>query len=301
MSVIFASRPSRATARLITIETPQHYLLEGLLFGSIRPKTVYIFLHGLGGNVFSKSGIISSLADGQTAAITFNNRGSNIISGFRCLDPRSSRGYKYQTAGMAHEVFTDCADDIEGAVNYARGLGARRIFLLGHSTGCQKSIYYLARRPQTAVKGAILLAPMSDYSTIYQDADPATYRRALALARRLVKAGKPHELLPATAWPGVYDAQRFLSLYTADSAEEIFRYASGGRPALLQKVRQPLLVVFGENDEYRDRPTSEIAAWFKTALIKQRAEIKIVSGVGHNFSPRQLVVRNLIRSWAKNI
>jgi pimeloyl-ACP methyl ester carboxylesterase len=295
------SRPSQFVARIITIQTPQRFLLNGLWFGPLRPQTVFIYLHGLSGSVFYQSELAASLAGRQTAVITFNNRGSNIISGVRRLDPRSAQGYKYYACGMAHEVFTDCVDDIDGAVAYARRLGARRIFLLGHSTGCQKSIYYLNQRLRTAVTGAILLAPMSDYATVGQEADPATYRRALAIARRLVKAGQPHELLPTGAWPEIYDAQRFLSLYTPESKEEIFSYASGRKPAALQRIKQPLLVLLAGQDPFGDRPMAEIAAWFKAALVKQRAEVGIIKGVGHSFSPRQSAVRQAIKRWVEKI
>jgi pimeloyl-ACP methyl ester carboxylesterase len=297
MPINFQQSPSRVTARLVTIKTPSDLLLPGLLFGPVRPRTIFIYLHGLSGSVFSQSDLTASLVDRQTAVLAFNNRGSGVISLFRRLQQRSVKGYQSQVLGVTHEVFTDCLDDLDGAVAYARRLGAQNIFLLGHSTGCQKSVYYLAHRPRTAVTGAVLLAPLSDYSTVYQTADRKTYRRAVAYARRLVKAGKPHELLPAKIWPLIYDAQRFLSLYTPESQEEIFTYASGRQPNLLHKIKKPLLVLLAEQDPFRDRPTTEIAAWFKTALAKQKAAVKIIGGVGHNFAPRHLAVRNAIAKW----
>jgi pimeloyl-ACP methyl ester carboxylesterase len=288
-------------AQLVTIQTPKRYLLNGLWLGPRRPKTVFIFLHGLSGSLFSRSELTSSLVDSNTSVLIFNNRGSGIISGVRRASANSKKSGKYHLAGMAYEVFTECVDDIDGAVLYARRLGAKRIFLIGHSTGCQKSIYYLAKRPRSAVKGVILLAPMSDYADAELEAGPAVYQRALALARRLVKTGKKHELLPLTIWPKLIDAQRFLSLYTPDSAEEIFSYASGRKPTLLNKAKRPLFVLLAEEDEFRDRPIKEIAAWFKAALAKQKAETSIIKGVGHNFAPRHLAVKRVIGKWTEKI
>ncbi|MFA5155156.1 MAG: alpha/beta fold hydrolase [Patescibacteria group bacterium] len=283
-------------ARLVSLETPKRYLLPGIYFGPRRPKTVYIFLHGLGGNLFSRHELALSLVSRDTGALLFNNRGSGVMGGVRRM-LKSGRPTKYRDAGMAHEVFTECADDIDGAVDYARNLGAKNIFLVGHSTGCQKAVYYLAKRPRSRVKGAVLLAPMSDYSTVHQDASPAVYRRALARARQMVKAGKKHELLPLSVWPKLIDAQRFISLYTPESAEEIFGYASGRKPVLLNKIKKPLLAILAEADEFGDRPAKEIAAWFRAALARQRADTIIIKGVGHGFSPRHLAVRAAIRKW----
>lgn len=301
MKYIVPSRPSRVAGRLITIATPRHLLLNGLWFGSLRPQTVYIYLHGLSGTFFYQSELTASLADKRTAVISFNNRGSGLTNGYRRLNSRSAQGYDHVLGGVQHEVFTDCRDDIAGAVAYARRLGARRIFLIGHSTGCQKSVYYLAHKPDPRVKGAVLLAPLSDYSTVSQDGSPAAYRRSLSAARRLVKAGKPHTLLPEGFWPLVYDAQRFLSLYTPASAEEIFTYSSGKAPRTLNKVKKPLFIFLAENDQFNDRPATEILAWFKKTLSKQRADFVLVKGVRHNFLPRYPLVKKKIQAWARNI
>ncbi|MFA5184080.1 MAG: alpha/beta fold hydrolase [Patescibacteria group bacterium] len=299
------SRPSEHSrllpSRIVTIQTPKRYLLNGFCLGPKRPQTVFVFLHGLGGNLFSRVELTSALVGRDTGVLIFNNRGSGLVSGIRRLPSGSGRSAKYYASGMAHEVFTECADDIDGAVAYARQLGARRIFLLGHSTGCQKSIYYLAKRPRSQVTGAILLAPMSDYADAELEAGPALYRRALAAARRLVKAGKKHELLPRALWPKPIDAQRFLSLYTPDSQEEIFGYASGRPPRLLQQVKKPLLVMLAEEDEFRDRPIKEIAAWFKAALARQKADTLVVKGVSHSFAPRQMAVKKAIEGWVSKI
>lgn len=178
----------------------------------------------------------------------------------------------------------------------------KNIFLLGHSTGCQKSIYYLAKRPRSRVKGAILLAPISDYSDVAAKLDQPEYRRALAAAERLKRMGKPHALLPAGLWPTPLDAQRFLSLYTAKSQEEIFTYASGRKPLTLQAVKKPLLTVLAEADEFGDRPASEIAAWFEKILGKSRCnQIKIIAGAIHSFATYEDKLAVMIRAWVKTL
>ena len=287
--------------QVIKIQTPKKFLLDGLWLGPAKAKTVLVLVHGLGGDVFSRNDLIDELVTKERAVLAFNNRGSGIVTRFAQLDSKKPKVFLKQTIGMAHEVFTDCLDDLEGAINFAKKMGAKQIILIGHSAGSQKSIYYLAKRTNPLVKGVILLAPMSDYADMVKATPPREYKKLVALARQLVAEGKPHELMPAKLWSYTMDAQRFLSLFTPESEEEIFSYASGKRPVILNKVKQPILVVLAGQDEYRERPMAEIATWFKTALAKQTAQVVIVPKATHGFFESTQVVTKLINGWLKTI
>ena len=256
-----------------------------------------IFIHGLGGAMFWPA-LVYNLVDEKTSVLAFNNRGHDKISNIRRAD---AKGKIHKTlAGSAHEVFTDCADDIQGAVNFCKKQGIKKIILAGHSTGCQKSVYYLAKdKNQKQIARVILLCPISDY------ADAIKYNRQAIVkaenyARRMIKAGKKRQLLPPEIWPELHDAQRFLSLFTPDSREEIFCYATPARhPVALQKIKIPMLLVFAEKDEYLDRPLGEIIRWFKSNLEGKNFTVKTVSGANHGFIQCEQKVINIIRQWIK--
>src|SRR5580698_1710745 len=142
----------------IEIETPKGVSLHGLWWGSKHPKNVIVFVHGLAGSLFSQLHTLEAIADGTTAFVTFNNRGHDTLANVR-------KGERRILAGAAHEVFTDCLDDIQGALNCVRRNGTKNIYLAGQSTGCQKVIYWASKTKDTrAVKGIILFAPVSDYA-----------------------------------------------------------------------------------------------------------------------------------------
>src|SRR3989338_10849106 len=130
--------------RVAEIVTPKRVLLNGLWFGAKRPNRVIIWVHGLGSSVFSKLGIVEKLVDKNTAVISFNNRGHDKVS--RIARVGEKRIGKTILGGGAHEVFTDCVDDIQGAINFVRRAGVKNIYLAGHSTGCQKSIYWAGKK-----------------------------------------------------------------------------------------------------------------------------------------------------------
>jgi pimeloyl-ACP methyl ester carboxylesterase len=294
--------PSGKLCRIVRVVTPKQYLLNGLWFGADRPKTAIIFVHGLGSNAFAHHDYLTPLAARDTSVLYFSNRGHDGIAGVKRMKRTARKGYIYEQAGMAHEIFAECADDIQGAVNLLLSRGARRVVLIGHSTGCQKIAWYLShRRTQQQIAGAVLLCPISDYAAARHE-NERERKKAEAAARKLMQRKKPHELLPADVWRGPIDAQRFLSLYTPDSKEEIFTYAQPGRiPRTLQKVTTPLLVIFAGDDEYRDRETSEMADWFRHNLRSKRAEIEIIPGALHSFNGLESTVTASVRRWIKKM
>ncbi|MSU73718.1 alpha/beta fold hydrolase [Candidatus Kaiserbacteria bacterium] len=279
---------------VIEITTPKKFVLNGLWFGPKKPKRVIIWIHGLGSSAFTKLYIVDKLVSKKTAVITFNNRGHDKVSSVSSTRNKRIRG------GAAHEVFADCVDDIQGAIRFAKRAGAQSVVLAGHSTGCQKSAYWAAKKGKD-VKGIILLAPMSDYAAEVKVSGKAKMSSALSTARRLVKAGRQHELIPESVWgwPLLADAQRFISLYSAKSAEEIFTYWDPKRvPKTLRRIRLPILILLAEKDEYADRPAVEIAAWFKK-YAKKSDSVRIVPKVKHSFEGGEKIVARAIGDFIK--
>ncbi|MCR4281355.1 MAG: alpha/beta fold hydrolase [Candidatus Kaiserbacteria bacterium] len=279
---------------VVEIITPKKVLLNGLWFGPAKPKRAIIWVHGLGSSAFSKLDIVQKLADKNTAVMIFNNRGHDKIS--RIARAGEKRIGKTVLGGSAHEVFTDCADDIQGAINFVKRAGVKNIWLVGHSTGCQKSIYWASRKGR-GVKGIVLLAPISDYSAEMYLKGKRKITLAVKAARALVAKGKKHELLPSDLWTDYFDAQRFLSLYTPESREEMFTYAQPKKiPRLLQSVKLPILAVFAGQDEFADRPAIDIAEWFERNT-EANLETLVVPSAPHSFHGKETQVSTAIKDW----
>lgn len=286
--------------KIIKITTPKKVLLNGIIFGPEKPKNIFIFIHGLASNLFFNIDLYEKLCNKDTAVLAFNNRGTGIISGVKKMTTKNKKGFEYVDAGMAHEIFTDCYDDIEGAVMEAKKTGAKNIYLIGHSTGCQKSVYYLSKNKKHKISGVIILAPMSDFADVHTFTDKKVYNRALNLSTKLIAKGKGHELLPLNIWPRLVDAQRFVSLFTPDSVEEIFSYATNREPKLLKKIKEPILAIMAGEDEHKDRPISEITDWFHRNLATKKYDIKVVEKSMHNFSGYSEELGKIIKTWKKN-
>jgi hypothetical protein len=107
--------------------------------------------------------------------------------------------------------------------------------------------------------------------------------------------------MPKNIWEYTLDAQRFLSLYTPESVEEIFTYASGKDPKILRQAGKPLLTILAAEDEFCDRPIKEIADWFKENMVGKKCETKIIKESFHNFSGHESKINRFIKNWIAKI
>lgn len=292
------ARGDMTPAYVVTITTPKKFLLRGLWFGSKKPKRVIVWVHGLRGSAFSMLSIVEKLADTHTAVLTFSNRGNGIVNQ---ISSTKKKG-KPLLAGSAHEVFTDCVDDIQGAITFARKKCARGVYLAGHSTGCQKSIYWAYKKGK-GVRGILLLAPVSDYAGALKNHGKRKVGRATAYARALITHGKKHELVPRAIWSEeLDDAQRLISLYSPDSEEEIFTYAQPNKvPRALKSVRVPLLVLWAAKEQYAYRKPDAVKAWFAKHIAGKNFRFATMANVKHGFKGGEEAVGREIKKWIRGI
>ncbi len=285
----------------IKIVTPKKIKLNGLWFGSTKPKRVILFVHGLAGSAFQTE-LAGSLVSKDIAVITFGNRGQHIISKFYKID-KTKKGYHSVIAGQAHEVFTDCVDDIQGVIDFVDNVGVRDIYIAGHSTGCQKAVYYASRnKNQNKLKGLILFAPISDYSSSKKFDTDNMLPKIIQKAESMVQEGNKHELLPKELTKYPIDAQRFLSLNTPDSKEEIFTYARDNvKPNVYKSIKIPVSVFLAENDEYGDVSAAGIADWFESNTVNTSSVIKVVKNAKHGFSNREAFVSKIVKQWISKL
>ncbi len=280
-------------AHVVEIETPKSVILNGLWFGPKKAARVIVWIHGLGSSVFSKRDLIDMLVKPDTAVLIFSNRGHDKVASIPSSDGTRIHG------GSVHEVFTDCLDDIDGAIAYAKKRGGKQIFLAGHSTGCQKSVYWASKRGR-GVNGIVLLAPISDYAATLMTEGKKKMDKALAYATKLVAAKRKYEILPESiwSWGQMADAQRYISLYSGSGAEETFPYWDAKRsPKALRGVEIPLLVLLAQNDEYADRSAVDMDLWFTNHVYT--GEVRIVPETGHSFGGAEKSVAKLIDGFMK--
>ncbi|MGC8710561.1 MAG: alpha/beta fold hydrolase [Candidatus Micrarchaeia archaeon] len=261
--------------------------LAGILFTPKKPaSSAMLYLHGLGGNFYSKS----ILAVGKEACakgmafFAMQQRGSHIA------DELGYEGKKASIlSGAAFEQFEDSQYDIYGALSLLKKLGFRKVILIGKSTGCQKSIYFLYKNSKKPiakmVKGLVLLSPVDDrnYDIKNHQKSHKNFHKNILIANRLVSkdsnAIMPKKLLPKDQWP--ISALRFLSTAEEKSIEgKLLDYKRD--LAEFKSIKIPIIAIFGSNDEYMKGVISIGLAAARLKENKFTKKVIVIKGAGHS-------------------
>lgn len=284
---------------LTYFDTPDRIRLCGFLS---RPRSrtdkIVIFLHGLQG-AFYTAKYLSNFSDlftkGGFNFMTIEQRGSYSI---RNIKKGKGGRQKRILLGGAIERFEDCVYDIEGAITFARGLGMKRVYLAGHSTGCQKATYYQSRARNRSVKGVILIAPADDYNSNKKDLG-GKFNGAVEFARKELRKDR-NAIMPKKYLEGVTSVSRFLSYADPKNAESrIFNYDLE-RLDVFRRVKVPVLALFGTREQFAVKPVAEymriLAGNYRGASFRG----VLIRGANHAFKNREEELAREIARWLES-
>lgn len=282
---------------LVRLKTSDGLELQGLLF---EPRgaggAIVIHVHGWTGNFYENlflDNIAKELNSRGISFLTFNNRGAGHIQEFLA---RKKDSLKCVKIGGSLERFEDCILDINSSVSFARKRGYRKIILQGHSTGAQKSAFYIIRKGAADMAGLVLLEPTDD-PWVMKNLLGKKYSRLLRLAKDNVESGKPSTPIPEKYFPygfGIISSARFLSMSQPTTNEEkLFSYS--GNLSEIRRIKVPIFVVFGSNTEWQKNYLKAIGR-MKSAAID--CEAKVIRGANHLFSGHEGALGRAVAAWA---
>jgi pimeloyl-ACP methyl ester carboxylesterase len=192
--------------------------------------------------------------------------------GWSLVQPVLSSSY----LGFGHGSLARDSREIDELLSYlVCHRGAEAFCIVGHSTGCQNAVHYLAHGHPSLVDRVelvVLQAPVSDREHAAHD-NPVGYRKNVDLAQQRVQEGKADEMMPRSAFWAPITAQRFVDLHERGGADDYFssdytkeeleeRLSHVGRvlSSFTDKVipqdpssnlaRRRVLVAFSGSDEY---------------------------------------------------
>lgn len=266
-------------------------------------KTAFIWVHGLTGDFYSNTTLLSLFAENSNkkdfAFASFNNRGHDMIAGFRKIDTTSSKGYSYATIGAGFEIFEECVYDIDAAVDFFVQKGYKKIVLLGHSSGANKVSYYAGVVKNVQVSGVVLMCPMSD--RLDPSVNKEKIQENIKKCFTLIEQGREDALITGMHFFPM-TAKRYISLVTPNTSEDQFGY--GDDPPVLkdyEQIKVPLYVLFAEKDEYADRPMVEIKKIFDLHQKSSLYSSHIIPEVFHNLVGKEKEIIEEIFTWVEKI
>jgi len=293
----------KQTFSIEKIPTKDKIELNGLISYPARSKKgAVIFVHGFTGNALHGAKRSEELAKAANKAGyaygIFNNRGHDIIASFvKKLKTKE----QYKTFGAGMENFTDCVFDIKTMIDFFSKQGYKKIYLLGHSTGANKVLYYQYKTQDKRVSGIALLGGVSDIAADSKNRQKKfnrTLKKVVAINRKNKNA-----ILPADIYPFPISANRYVSLFKPGEAEDVFPYHNSKATwKELRSIKKPVAVIIGEKDQYLDRSASEFVKIFKAKSMATSSFFsKIITNADHSFHDKEKHLAKVVMSWVGQI
>jgi pimeloyl-ACP methyl ester carboxylesterase len=277
---------------LENIQTKDKLILNGLFCNSKKNYAV-LFVHGFPGNFYGNENILDCFVDLNFSVLSLNTRGHDILSITR------KNNNEYIISGSAVESFDDCTLDIDAGINFLKKAGFTNIFLAAISAGTDKIGYYLSKKKNNLINGAIFISPGSNIVAIKKEVGKS-FNLLLKKSIEMVNKKRGDELIINKKMDFPVSYKRFISLYDENSNENVFPFHNKNSEfKTLSLIKKPMLFIMGENDVYLyGTDPDTIMSLLKNKLPNQFNAFK---GANHSFQKKERELASIIKNWSKSI
>ncbi len=300
----------------VSLHSTDRLKLPGLLYTPDKPtKKAAVWLHGMGDSgMFYGPTRINALGKALTekgiALLAFNNRGALARKSLYIDDETLPKEQRHFQAGTYYELIADCVHDIDGAVRFLKEQGYSELYLMGHSTGANKVCVYDARTKQNPFTKYVLAGPGDDSGLFYDEIGERRFWQALRYAHKAVREGKGECLMPKYTGMYPFSAQAAADILDPDGNYSTFPLYEattkrlGKKPlfAEYKNITKPLLVVYGENDEYTYTGGGTAAALavfrdFTNPKALKVSDFVAVPETDHGFHGQEELFAKTVATW----
>jgi pimeloyl-ACP methyl ester carboxylesterase len=278
----------RFTEQLVDVQSKDDILDAGALFAP--PKDVakpiaVIWIHGWGINFYSPTyvAISRALAKRGYTSITGNTRMHDLGN------VEAWRGDKRIRGGGYWGVPSEEVRDIAAWIEFAGGLGFKRVVLVGHSAGATAVQSYQAQTQDTRVVGVALASGNVRPDTRVPPPE------LLAQAKNMIADGHSEDLVQG---PFV-SAATFIDIVNTPAEFKDFFGIQTPNPGVT-RIHCPLLAFFGTNGDVGGDEELEL---LKSSIKHRqsgpsRVNTVMIHGADHMYAGQEDQVAEVIASWA---
>ncbi len=277
---------------IFSFKTSDGLELYGGLIRSKKPtKSIVLHVHGMT-DFFFDGKLVEAVADAANAAghdfFAFNNRGAGIITLM-----------KHRFFGTSMEHFEGCKKDISAALSALHKLGYHKFILSGHSTGCQKIVYYTKMVKKFSIEGLVCMSPADDLA-VQKSKLGKSFQKYLKEAEKFTKKNRGETILPKEYMTPMWSAQRFYHLFKENSIEGgIFNYA---KPITsTAKITQPILAVFGEEEQYAVLPPEEMLQMIAKTFVNKKSKTALIEKGDHSYHGQEKPLYRILKKFLTTV
>lgn len=260
-------------------------------------ETAVLYVHGWNGNFYEHrfvDRVGERLVDAGWGYLMANTRGHDYMSQTLTVDEDGE--YDFYRGGGVFETFEECVHDVDGWLSFLEGRGYADVYLLCHSVGAQKAVYYRNERDDDRIAGLGLLSPPNEVGMLREWLGE-DYEAAVELAREMVADGRERDLMPGTYLHFDVSAGTFLDMFGPETDRNVFAF-DRGELAALEAIEEPILVTYGSRHEPVDADQAECLETIEAAARNATScTTAIVDGAPHAYLDREDELARVVERW----
>ena len=283
------------------IWTSDDLRLQGIHYSSESKKTCVLMVHGMSGNFIENyfAHILGEeLANNGLGFVYGHNRGYNHINDILKKDGKTVR------IGAMYERFAQTIYDIDAWLEEVRKLGYSKVILLGHSLGCNKTIYYFNRKKPKDVLGIILASPPDMLGLFEKPEYQPNHKELLKEAKKNIKLSKRRKFVSGMIWDWYHlSSQTYVDLSELNGVvDNLPVLRNPDKFPELSSIDVPILGIMGEHDDIAIRTLEK-----DLDLIASKATScpsftkKFIKGANHTYDGEEKGFSRVILKWIKEI
>lgn len=282
----------------INIRNSENVELEGYYFDA-QSNTCALHIPGFGGAFESLPEIIGNFCQRQGIAYLCGlTQGAYPSHEYKKYNQDGS--FSIKLGGAMYENFDDSKDDIDAWVKFLLSQGYENIFLVGHSLGCNKVLYYAKENNLQCIKGIILLAPQ-DFSKIALN---PIHTGMLEEAELNINAGEPLKILTGKFLGFAPISSKTFYNIANNKNQHNFNYKDKTDDfETLLIINKPIYSLIGSRDPaFDDFVEEEITALFENIVQKyEKFTYCIIPDGNHTFKSFEDIVANNVCQFIKRL
>ncbi len=262
-------------------------------FNSNEKNICVIFIHGMCQTIIDNyfSTVWGNiLAENNIGFLYEHNRGHSIENDTLMKDGSFAR------YGCMYEIFEDCIFDINLAIHKAKELGYKRFILMGHSYGCNKSIYYYYKKHPEVLGMILASAPDMVGLQLLRQKD---YSQLIKEAKENIDNGNPTKILSNLIEDYMYmSSGTYYNWFNKESnLDNLPVMGNSNNWYQFETIDVPILTFSGAN---------ETDNYLHLDFLKNKAkncndfEYKIINNTNHFYVNKEEEIEYLILDWIKN-
>ena len=279
--------------------------LNGILYKSEKQtKKILISVHGMATNCIKpRDEIIAKKVNSENIDfLTFNNRGHDIISYIK-----KENTLKYELAGTAYEEISECYEDILGAINYVSENKYDEIYLMGHSLGSTKSVYFYNKLLNenneliSKIKAVILLS-LVDIPFAIQVYLKEKFQSMVTYAKNMKKEKLENILMPEESFIHPISVKTFLRYALENDDMNFAKYTDEGYDFKeLNSIKVPLFMRWGNVRELIIQDANELSEFLKRKINNRNLNIGYIEGADHSYTGKEEILADEILKFLEEI